>query len=149
MKTMKSIQRGTLLVAALFVGLMTAGAVQAQQVTSSYCGKFTLTTPVQWRKSVLQPGEYTIRIESMSSAHLALIQKEDSAFAIRVMSGVANSYQGNSDALQLKVKNGQLVVEALVLGNFKTALFYDSSFPEQSVEEVRGEDSVRILVAKK
>lgn len=149
MNTMQSIQRGALLLAAVVMSLMTAGAVQAQHVPSTFVGKFTLTTPVHWGESVLQPGEYTICIESMASPSLAVIQKEDSAFAIRVMSGVRNNYQGNSDALQLRIKNGQLVVEALVLGDWKTTLVYDSSFREQNVEEARADSSIHVLVARK
>lgn len=149
MNTMQSIQRGTLLLAALVMSLMTAGAARAQHVPPSFVGKFTLTTPVHWSKSVLQPGEYTICIESMASPGLALVQKQGSAFAVRVMSGVRNDYQGNSDALQLKVKNGELVVEALVLGDWKTALVYDSSSREQNVEEVRANTTIPVLVARK
>lgn len=149
MNTMQSIQRGALLLAALVISLMTTGAARAQSVPPSFRGKFTLTTPVHWGKIVLQPGEYTVCVESMASPSLALIQKEGSVFAVRVMSGVRNAYQGNSDALQLKVKNDELVVQALVLADWKTALVYDSPSREQNVEEVRANVSLPVLVARK
>lgn len=149
MRTMQSIQRGGILLAALVMSLMTAGAARAQHVPPSYVGKFTLTTPVHWGKTVLQPGEYTICIESMASPSLALIQKEGSAFAVRVMSSVSNRYEGNSGALQLRIKNGRLVVQALVLADWKTALVYDSSIGEQDVEEGRANTRIPVLVARK
>lgn len=149
MDTIQSIQRGAILLAALVMSLMTAGAARAQSVSPSFRGKFTLTTPVHWGKSVLQPGEYTICVDSMASPSLAFIQKEGSVFAVRVMSGVSNRYQGNSDALELKVKNGEFVVQALVLADLKTALVYDSSFGKQNVEEARANASMPVLVARK
>lgn len=148
MNTKQSIQRGVLLAAGLIVSLMTAGSGRAQSVPTSFAGKFTLTTPVHWGKSVLEPGEYTIRIESMASPTVARIEKEGSAFAIRVVSNVRDDYQGKPDALQLRNKDGQLVVQALVLGNWKTALVYGSSFREQSVDEVRANSRIAVLVAK-
>lgn len=149
MRNMRSIQRRAMLLAALVMTLMTAGAARAQHVPSSYVGKFTLTTPVHWGKSVLQPGEYTIYIESTSSPNLALIEKDGSVFAFRVMSAVSNRYQGNSDALQLRVKDGEFVVQALVLADLKTALVYDSSIDKQNVEEARANTRIPVLVARK
>lgn len=149
MKTMRSIQEGALLLAALVMSLVTAGAARGQSVPPSFVGKFTLTSPLHWGKSVLQPGVYTICIESMASPNLALIHKDGSTFAIRVMSGSRSAYQGNTDALQLKIMNGELVVEALVLGDWKTTLVYDSSSREQNVEEVRANTSIPVLVARK
>lgn len=150
MNTMQSIQRGALLLAALVMSLMTAGAARAQHEHPSFRGKFTLITPVHWGKSVLEPGEYTVCVESMASVpNFALIQKEGSTFSIRVMSGVRDDYNGNSDALQLKIKNGELVVQALRLADLKTTLVYDSSSREQKVEEVRANVSIPVLVARK
>ncbi len=149
MNTMRSIQRGTLLLAALVMSLMTAGTARAQDVSARFVGKFTLTSPVQWGKSTLRPGTYTIRIDSMGSPIRALISNDDSSFGIRVITVVTGDYRGGSDALQVKVKNGQPVVQALVLSDLKTALVYDSSSREQNVEEVRANTSIPVLVARK
>jgi len=129
--------------------LTAKGTALAQDVPPSFLGKFTLTAPVHWGKSVLQPGDYTICIDSMASPSLVLINKEGSAFAVRVMSGVSNDYRGGSDALQLKVKNGEFVVHALVLADLKRVFIYDSFLEGQNVEEVRASASLPVLAARK
>jgi len=54
------------LVTALFVSLLLLGTLHAQTGVPAYKGRFTLAQPIQWNTSVLQPGDYTITIESLS-----------------------------------------------------------------------------------
>ena len=145
----QSFRKAALMLDALAVSLMAPGRAPAQHVGPAFLGKFSLTTPVHWGKSVLQPGEYTIRIDSTASRGLALISRKDSTFSIRVLNGASEDYRGGSDALQLKVKNGELVVRALVLADLDRVLIYDSSLDKENVEEARSNASVPVLVARK
>jgi hypothetical protein len=61
-----------MLFAVLSVGLIFAGTAQAQIPT--FTGKFTLTHQVQWSRTVLQPGDYTVTIESIKAPAAALIR---------------------------------------------------------------------------
>lgn len=145
----QSFRKAAMLLAALAVSLMTPGRAPAQHVRPAFLGKFTLTTPVHWGGSVLQPGEYTIRIDSTASLGRALISNKDSTFAIRVLNRASEDYRGGPDALQLRVKNGELVVRALVLADLNRVLIYDSSLDKRNVEEARNNASVPVLVARK
>lgn len=149
MKTMQSIQQGALLLAALVMSLMNAGAARAQDVSARFVGKFTLTSPVLWGKSTLRPGTYTIRIDSMGSPIRAFISKDDSSFGIRIITLVTGDYHNGSNVLRLKVRNGALVVDSLALADLNTVLIYESSPAHENVEEARAATSIPVLVARK
>jgi len=51
-----------------------AGTANAQAISPTYVGKFTLTAETHWGKAVLQPGSYTITIKSTGSPVIALIR---------------------------------------------------------------------------
>jgi hypothetical protein len=148
MNIKRSILRATFFLAALVVSLTLAGAARAQ---GAFVGKFKLTSQVSWSKSTLAPGTYSIRIDSTTMPIMAFISRDDStsSFAIRVMSLAYSDYHNGPNALRLKVRNGALVVQSLVLADLETVLIYDPSPAREKVEEVHAAPSVLVLVARK
>jgi hypothetical protein len=145
----RPIQQATFLLAALLASLTLAGAARAQDVSPQFVGKFTLTSTVHWGKGTLPPGNYTLRIESAPSSHImATIRSENYTVAIRVMSLAFGDYHGGLNALQLKTRNGQAVVQSLVLADLKMVLVFDPSPAHERIEEARA-DSAVVLVARK
>jgi len=136
---------------AMTASLLFVGAARAQDVSTRFVGKFTLTSPVQWGKSTLQPGTYSIRIDSTAYPIRALISRDDStsSFAIRVVTIVTDDYRNGPNALRLEFRKGSLVVQSLVLADLKTVLIYDASPAPKNVEEARANTNIPVLVARK
>lgn len=149
MSNKRSILRATLFLAAMSVSLTLAGAARAQNASAQFVGKFTLTSPVNWGKSTLSPGTYTLRIDSIGFPVMASISKDNSAFAIRVMSLATSDCRSGSNALRLEFRKGALAVQSLVLADLKTVLIYDQSSALENVEEARANDNMQVLVARK
>ena len=143
-----SILRATFFLAALAASLILGGTARAQAISPVFVGKFTLTSTTHWGKATLPPGTYTLRIDSTTRPVMATIRNDRGTFAARAMSLVIEDYTGGSNALQLKTKDGQFVVQSLVLADLNTVLVFDPSLAHERVEEVRA-DSTIVLVARK
>jgi hypothetical protein len=149
MNLKQSILQATFFVAALAASLVLAGPARAQEISPSFVGRFTLTAPVQWGKSTLPPGTYTLRIDSTNRPIMATIRNDRSTFAIRVMSLASSDCHNGPDALHLKVRHGSLVVQSLALADLDTVLIYDPSPTQERVEEAHADPTVPVLVARK
>lgn len=97
-----------MLVAALLMSLYFVGTSQAQGGRPAYGGKFTLTDPIHWGRSVPQPDDYTITIDSTSNPVFALIRDGQGRAVGRVMSEVCSDNTTALNALLMKEKDGQL-----------------------------------------
>jgi hypothetical protein len=114
-----------------------------------YSGKFTLPTQVQWSKNVLEPGNYTITINSAGMPIVATIRKIDGNAVINVMSGARSEHTNGANALHLKLlEDGQLSVQSLSLADLGIALTYDRSAGRGTVEEAGVRQTVAVLLAK-
>jgi hypothetical protein len=138
-----------MMLATLVLSLLFVGTAQAQGELTVYFGKFTLAHQVQWGKSVLLPGNYTITIESTATPVIALVQKADGHAAIRVMSGVLDHNTNGINALLIKDKDGRLTVHSLSLAQLGMVLIYDPSLAQEPVQEARLSQSVPVLWARK
>jgi len=144
----RSIQQATFLLAALVASLTLAGAARAQYISPQFVGKFTLTSTIHWGKSTLPPGNYTVRIDSTSLPIMATIRNDSYTLVATVVTRGIDDYTKGSNALQLKTRNGQVVVQTLVLADLKMVLVFDPSPAHERVEQAR-EDSTVVLVARK
>lgn len=149
MKRAQGLSVGKLLFAALSVGLIFVGTAQAQNGLSAFTGKFTLTTQVQWDKTVLQPGDYTVTIESVSVPTAALIRNGSGRLVARFLSGIDDGKPKTGDALLIREKGGQLRVYALALANLGKVLVYDSALAREAVLEARVPQTVPVMLAKR
>ena len=138
-----------MMLATLVLSLLFVGTARAQGDLTVYFGKFTLTQQVQWGKSVLPPGNYTITIKSTTLPVIALVQKDDGHAAIRVMSGVRDVKTNGVNALLVKEKDGQPTVHSLSLAQLGMVLVYDPSLAHETVQEARVNRSVPVLWARK
>ena len=144
----RSILQATFLLAALAASLTLAGAARAQYISPQFVGKFTLTSPVHWGKSTLPPGNYTFRIDSASRPILATIRNDRDIHVATVLTRGTEDYTRGPNALQLKTRNGQVVVQSLVLADLNMVLVFEPSPAHQRIEEARA-DSTVVLVARK
>jgi len=106
----RSIQQATFLLAALVASLTLAGAARAQYISPQFVGKFTLTSPVHWGNSTLPPGNYTLRINSISSPIMVSVLNDRDTLVATVVTRSIDDYTKGSNALQLKTRNGQVVI---------------------------------------
>jgi len=132
---------------ALSIGLIFAGIAQAQIPT--FTGKFTLTTQVQWSRAVLQPGDYTVTIESISAPTPALIRDGNGRPVARFLSGIDDGKPSTGNALLIREKGGQLRVYALALANLGKVLVYDPALAREAVLAARVPQTVPVMLAKR
>jgi hypothetical protein len=144
----RSIQQATFLLAALVASLTLAGAARAHYISPQFVGKFTLTSPAHWGKSTLPPGNYTLHINSISSPIVVRVLNDQDTLVATVVTRSIDDYTKGSNALQLKTRNGQVVIQSLVLADMKMVLVFDPSPAHQRIEEARAESTV-VLVARK
>jgi len=149
MNTKRSILETAFVLTALLVSLLLAGAARAQNVSPQFIGKFTLTSPVDWGKSTLSPGTYTLRIDSTALPIMATIRNERDDCVARVMTRATEDYTSGSNALELKVRDGRFVVKSLVLADLNMVLIFDPSPAHERVEKAQLAPSVPVLVARK
>lgn len=149
MNSKRSILRATLYLAAMVVSLLIADVARAQIISPQFVGKFTLTSPVRWGKGTLPPGTYTLRIHPVSLPVIATVYNDRDAVVATVMTGVKEDYTSGTNALHLKIKNGQTVVQSLVLADLNTVLVFDPSPKRERVEEAKAAPSFSVLVARK
>jgi hypothetical protein len=139
----------TLLVVTLVASFFFAGNAQAQGVSPAYLGKFTLTQQIHWGKVVLQPGNYTITIESMGSPVIAKIRTADGNAVTDVMTADRTGNTNAVSALLIKEKNGQMNVFSLALADLGTVLIYDPGLAREAVQEAHSSQTVPVMLAKK
>ena len=148
MNAKRSILQATFCLAVLAASMIFAGAARAQAVSPAFVGKFTLSSTIHWGKSTLPPGTYTLRIDSTTLPVMATIHNDHYTVSARVMTSAIQGYASSSNALQLKTRDGHLVVQSLVLADLDMVLFFDPSPARERVEETRA-DSTVVLVARK
>lgn len=138
-----------MLFAAILMSLFFVGTSQAQGGLSAFVGKFTLTDQIHWSNSVLQPGDYTITIESTSTPVIALIRNGEGRPIARVRSGILSGNTSVVNALLMKEKDGQFWVHSLALADLRMVLIYDPALAREAVLEARVSKTVPVMLAKK
>jgi hypothetical protein len=149
MRTDHGVPRINMLPVTLLMSLLCVGTMYAQADLPVYGGKFTLSYRVHWGKSVLQPGDYTITVQSTGTPTIALICKADGDAGIRVVSTVRSGPTNGVNALLVRDKDGQPTVHSLSLADLGMVLIYDPSLARESVQEVRVSRTVPVMWAKK
>lgn len=137
------------MLAALVMSLLCVGTIQAQTDLPVCRGEFTLPYQVHWGKSVLQPGDYTITIQSFGIPNIAKISKSDGSGGILVVARVHGEPRRGVNALLVKDKDGELTVHSLSLASLKMVLIYDPSLARESVQEARVNRTVPVVWARK
>jgi hypothetical protein len=114
-----------------------------------FAGKFTLTDQVQWGKSVLQPGDYTITIGSTRMPIFALVTDSKGRPVARFMSGIEGGRIGSGNALLIREYGGQMHVCCLELASLGKVLVYDPALARAAVLEARAPRTVPVLLAER
>src|SRR5215469_8002002 len=122
MRNIRLLAFGKLLLAALGISLIFAGIAQAQIPTCT--GKFTLTTQVQWNRTVLQPGDYTFTIAISSTPISALVRDSKGRPIGRFVTGIDSGNTSTRNALLISERGGQLRVYSLALASLGKVLVY-------------------------
>jgi len=148
MKGIQRIRGSQVLAAALLMSLFFIATSQAQTDLVVFAGKFTSTDQVQWGKTVLQPGEYTIIIGSGSMPSLVLVRDSKGRAVARFM-GIDSGKTSARDALLIKEKGGQMHVYSLELASLGKVLVYDPALARAAVLEARAPQTVPVLLAKR
>ena len=147
MKRAQELSVSKVLFAALSISLIVVGTAQAQIPT--FTGKFTLTTQVQWNRTVLQPGDYTVTVESIGAPAAALIRESSGRIVARFISGIHDRKASKGNALLIREKGGQLRVYALALADLGMVLVYNPALAREAVFEARAPRTVPVMLAKR
>ena len=138
-----------MLLAALLTSLFFVGTARAQGQFPAYVGKFTLAYQVVWGDSVLQPGNYTITIQSIGAPIVALVRNSDGDAVTHVVSGARSRNPNGVNAILIKEKDGQLRVHSLALAGLGMVLIYDPTLARTTVQEARVSQTVPVTWTKK
>ena len=149
MKRALGLAAGKVLFAALSTGLMFAGIAQAQLGISTFEGRFTLTTQVRWNSTVLQPGDYTVTIESTSTPTAALIRNSSGRPIGRFISGIDDGKRSTVNALLIREKGGQPYVSVLALASLGKVLVYDRALTQEQTMEARAPQAIPVMMVAK
>jgi hypothetical protein len=136
------------LVTALLMSLSFIATLQAQTELPPFTGKFTLTTQVQWNKTLLQPGDYTIAIAT-HGATFALVRDSEGRPVARFISAIDGGGTSDGNALLIREKGGQLRVYSLELASLGRVLVYDPALAREAVMEARVFQKVPVMLAKR
>ena len=147
MKRAQQLAVSKILFTALSISLIVVGTAQAQIPT--FTGKFTLTTQVQWNRIVLQPGDYTVTIESISTPTPTLIRDSSGRTVARFVSGIDSGKTSVRDALLIRERDGQLRIYGLSLASLGKVLVYDPVLAREAVMEARAPQTVPVMIAKR
>lgn len=147
MKKIQVLAGSKVWLAALSIGLIFVCMAQAQIPT--FTGKFTLTTQVRWNRTVLQPGDYTITVESINAPTAALIRDGNGWPVGRFISGIHDSNGSTRNSLLIREKDGQLRVYGLTLADLGMVLVYDPALAHEAVREARAPETVPVMLAKR
>jgi len=148
MRNIRLLAFGKLLLAALGISLIVVGIAHAQLGIPTLTGKFRLTNPVLWGKTLLQPGDYTVTIESINSPTAALIRDGSGRPVARFITGIDAGKTSAGNALLIREKGGQLLVYALSLASLGKVLVYDRALAQEEVMEALGPQTVPVVLAK-
>ena len=135
--------------AALVMTPLFVGSARAQGADSVYRGTFTLTEQINWGKSVLLPGRYTMTIASIGNPAVVKVHNEDTGEGFRVVTGVREETTAGRSALFLQAKNGRAAVQSLSLPQLGIVLIYEPGFVREPVLEAHSGQAVPVLLAKK
>ena len=149
MKRAQGIAANRLLFVALTVGLIAVGIAQAQLSIPTFTGKFTLTTQVRWDKTVLQPGDYTVTIESISVPTAALVRDRSGRPVGRFITTIDSGKPGKGNALLIGEKGGQPRVYSLALGDLGRVLVYEPGLAREAALEARVPRTVPVILARR
>jgi hypothetical protein len=149
MKKVQALSVSKMLLAALGFSLIVTGLAKAQVDIPVFTGKFTLTTHVQWDKTVLQPGDYTITIGSIGMPIFALVTDSKGRPVAHFVSAIDGGHTSTGDALLIREKDGQLRVYSLALANLGKVLVYDPVLAREAVLEARAPQMVPLTFAKR
>jgi hypothetical protein len=148
MKKVQGVALPAMLFAALCISVMIPGVSQAQGHVPGFVGKFTLSAPVQWDKTILPPGDYTVTIEPRAGMTSVAFVRDGKGSSVGIfMSQIGDEKKGNRDALLLKEKDGHLRVCSLELASLEKVLLYDAKLAGQ-VMEAHAQQAVPVVVAK-
>ena len=92
---------------------MTASRAAADQI---YKGSFTLPVEAYWGSTLLQPGEYTITMDS-DTARASLIYLRGEGLHITLLAGPVTPHASERSLLRLEDDNGAYVVRQLQAGS--------------------------------
>jgi len=146
-KKVQGLAVSKVLFAALSMGLILAGIAQAQIPT--FTGKFTLTHQVQWSRTVLQPGDYTVTIAGMSAPTFVLIGDASGRPVAYFLGQVDDGKATGGNALLVGEKDGRQRVYALALADLKKMLVYDRAMAKEEVTEAHAPQTVPVTLAKR
>jgi hypothetical protein len=146
MKRNSRICGGFVLATTLVIGSFLMATAQAQ---TTFTGKFTLTSQVQWGRALLRPGDYTITVESTTSPVRTLIRDSRGRAVGWVISGIYAGEADGGNALHLYPKRGQLHVYSLALTSLGSVLVYDPSLAREAVLEALAPQTVPVILAKR
>ncbi|HWY57102.1 MAG TPA: hypothetical protein VNZ03_21730 [Terriglobales bacterium] len=149
MKKAQGLAVSRMLFAAVSIGLFIVGIAQAQHTIPTFTGKFTLTTQVQWDKTVLQPGDYTVTIESISAPTAALIIDASGRPVARFITAIDGGKTTARNELLIREKGGQLRVYSLALGDLGKTLVYDPALAREAVLQAGVPQTVPVILAKR
>ena len=149
MKRAQGLAVSRILFAALNVGLIIVGIAQAQLSIPTFTGKFTLNTQVQWDKTVLQPGDYTVTMESISVPTAALIRDHSGRPVGRFITTIDSGKPARGNALLIAEKGGQPHVYSLALGGLGRVLVYDPALAREAALEARVPQKVPVILARR
>ena len=149
---MKKVQRlavSGMLFAALSISLIVGEISQAQTDLPAFRGKFTLATQVRWDTVVLQPGDYTITIESGSMPIFVLLRDSKGRPVARLVSAVDGGKTSALNALLIREQGGQLHVYSLELASLGRILVYDPILAREAVMEARAPQAVPVMSTRR
>jgi hypothetical protein len=149
MKTNSRNLGSQVLAAALLMNLFFIGTTQAQTDVPIFTGKFTLTTQVQWNKTLLQPGDYIITIGTSGIPAFALLKDAKGRPVARFGIGIDSGETSAGNALLIREKNGRLRVYSLALASLGKVLVYDPVLAREAVMEARASQTVTVMLAKR
>lgn len=149
MKTNSRVGRVRVLAAIPLVSLFLIATSQAQTDPPVFTGEFTLPNQVLWGKRVLQPGNYTVTIESGSLPTFALVKNSKGRPVARFVSSIHGGRMSAGNALLIGQERGQIRVYSLALASLGEVLVYDPVLAREVALEARAIQTVPVLSAKR
>lgn len=135
---------------ALVMTPLFVSSARAQGADTVYRGKFTLTQQINWGKSVLRPGHYTMTIASIGNPAVVKVENEDTGEGFRVVTAAREETTGGANVLFLQAKNGRATVHSLALPQLGVVLIYEPDLAREPVLEAHAGQAVPVvLLAKK
>ena len=149
MKIVQGLAVNGILFAALGISLILPAIAQAQTNLPTFTGKFTLATQVRWDTATLQPGDYTITIESSSMPIFALVRDNKGRPVSRFVSTIDGGQTTAVNALLAREKGGLLHIYSLALASLGRVLVLDPVLAREALMEARAPRAVPVMSAKR